>query len=318
MHILGVSSLEHDPAAVLVCEEGIVAAIEEGKLLRSRSSQGVPRNAINFCLAKARVQWKDLDQVAIAGQPLQKWGHQASFRAREALKAPISGGYYETKALGELARELNYFRVLRLFDGKEKRPLLQFDHALCHAASAFYASPFDDALILTMDEEGDGRCTLAAVGEGIHIREMHSIRFPHSLAWVYSQVTGLLGFRKRSEEHKTQWLSTTGQAVFLDLFLEVLGRRGGKIPWPRINAHFFRRGFAGEVAFSREFYRRLGVSQDQRELAGEAFRANLAASIQQACSKIVTELLEALRQQSGAKFLCLAGGLFLNPLLVTA
>src|SRR5689334_5293156 len=92
MHILGVSSLEHDPAAVLVCEEGIVAAIEEGKLLRSRSSQGVPRNAINFCLAKARVQWKDLDQVAIAGQPLQKWGHQASFRAREALKAPISGG----------------------------------------------------------------------------------------------------------------------------------------------------------------------------------------------------------------------------------
>src|SRR5260370_460511 len=152
MHILGISSLEHDPAAVLVDENGIIAAIEEGKLLRTRSSQGVPRNAINFCLEKARIQWKDLNIVAI--------------------------------------------------------------------------------------------------GEGIQIRELHSIRFPNSLAWIYSQVTGLLGFRKRSEEHKTQWLSTTGEAVFLDLFLELIHRTGGKIPWPRINARFFRRGFAGEVAFS--------------------------------------------------------------------
>jgi len=318
MHILGVSSLEHDPAAVLVGEQGIIAAIEEGKLLRTRSSQGVPRNAINFCLAKARIQWKDLDMIAIASRPLRKWNRQAVFRAREALKAPISSSYYQTKALGELARELNYFRILRLFEGSQERPLLEFEHAFCHAASAFYASPFDHALILTLDEEGDGRCGLVAVGEGIHIRELHSIRFPNSLAWVYSQVTGLLGFRKRSEEHKTQWLSTTGEAVFLDLFLEVIRRTGGKIPWPRINARFFRRGFAGEVAFSKEFYRRLGISDVEGTGMNDAFRANLAASVQQACSRIVTELLEALRQRSGAKFLCLAGGLFLNPLIVRA
>jgi carbamoyltransferase len=316
MHILGISSLEHDPAAVLVGENGVIAAIEEGKLLRTRSSQGVPRNAINFCLEKARIQWKDLNIVAIASQPLRKWGRQAMWRSLETLRAPISSSYYQTKALGELARELNYFRVLRLFDGNQKRPLLQFEHALCHAASAFYASPFDRALILTLDEEGDGRCGLVAVGEGIQIRELHSIRFPNSLAWIYSQVTGLLGFRKRSEEHKTQWLSATGEAVFLDLFLELIHRTGGKIPWPRINARFFRRGFAGEVAFSKEFYRRLGAS-DVRGV-NETFRANLAASVQQACSRIVTEVLEALRQQSGAKFLCLAGGLFLNPLIVRA
>src|SRR5260370_37679524 len=151
MHILGISSLEHDPAAVLVGENGIIAAIEEGKLLRTRSSQGVPRNAINFCLEKARIQWKDLNIVAIGSQPLRKWGRQAMWRSLETLSAPISSSYYQTKALGELARELNYFRVLRLFDGNQKLLLLQFEPALCQAPSGFFTSPFNRALLLPPD-----------------------------------------------------------------------------------------------------------------------------------------------------------------------
>ena len=318
MHILGISSLEHDPAAALIGEKGIIAAIEEGKLLRTREPHGIPRNAINFCLAKTGIRWKDLVSIAIASRPLSAWSRQAIFRAGQALKAPFSSTYYQAEALGELARELNYLRILGVFDGKQRRPLLRFEHALCHAASAFYASPFDSALILTLDEQGDGRCGLVAVGEGTQIRELHSIHFPNSLAWVYSQVTELLGFRKRSEEHKTQWLGSTGEPVFRDLFLEMLRRGNGKIPWPRINARFFQRGFVGKVAFSNEFYRRLGIPKAVGALADEPLRANIAASVQLACSIIVIELLEALRQQSGAKSLCLAGGLFLNPLIVAA
>src|SRR5690242_6131300 len=173
MRILGISSLHHDHAAALVGEKGIIAAIEEGKLLRTRGAQGIPRNAINFCLAKAGIEWKSLDSVAVASRPVRAWSRWAAFRAREALKAPISSSYYETKALGDLARELNNLRVLGLFEGKQERVLLRFDHALCHAASAFYASPFDRSLILTLDEAGDGRCGLLAVGEGTRIREVH-------------------------------------------------------------------------------------------------------------------------------------------------
>jgi carbamoyltransferase len=318
MHILGISSLEHDSAAALLGEKGIVAAVEEGKLLRTRASDGIPRQAIDFCLAKARIPWKDLHSIAIASRPASAWSREALFRAREAFRAPISSGYYQTKALGKFARELNYLRILGVFDGNEKRLLLCFEHALCHAASAYYASPFDRALILTLDEEGDGRCGLAAMGEGTEIRELHSIRYPNSLAWVYSQVTELIGFRKRSEEHKTQWMGMTAEPVFRDLFLEVLRRRNAKVSWPRIDARFFRRGFAGEVAFSREFYRRLGIPKPVGTLAGHPLCASLAASVQEACSIVVTELLEALRRESGAKFLCLAGGLFLNPLIVAA
>jgi carbamoyltransferase len=315
VHILGISSLEHDPAAALFGEEGIIAAIEESKLVRTRESKGIPRSAVEFCLAKAKIQWKNVDAIAVGGDPLRRWGREASFRARETFVAPISSVYYQTKALGELASELNNIRILKVLRGEPKRPLLRFEHALCHAASAFYASPFDDALILTLDERGDGLCGLVAKGEGNQIRELRSFRFPNSLAWVYSQVTELLGFKQHSEEHKTQWLSLTGTPVFRDLFLQIL--RGGKSVWPRANPQFFRRGFVGQVAFSEDFYRKLGIPRPSSGSADEQVRANLAASLHAACSTIVVELLESIRRRYDAKSLCLAGGLFLNPLIVS-
>ncbi len=316
MHILGLSSLAHDPAAVLSGEQGIIAAIEEGKLLGIPESDGIPRKAIDFCLTKAGLRWKDIDIIAICSNPLRTWSRRAFFRAGQMCKAPISSNYYQIKALGELARELNNLRILSVLEGKPKRQLVRFEHALCHAASAFYASPFDHALIVTLDEQGDGCCGLLAEGVGNQIHKLHSIHFPNSLAWVYSQVTELVGFRQHSEEHKTQWLSTTGEPVFRDVFLQIL--RHGQGPWPHLNARFFRRGFARQVAFSDEFYKRLGISNHADGLDSQQLRANLAASVQQACSVVVTELCESLRKQHGAKFLCLAGGLFLNPLIVAA
>src|SRR5437879_5519444 len=298
MKILGISSFSHDPAAVLVDENGVVAAIEEGKLPRTRESHGIPRKAIDFCLAKAGTRWKELDLISVASQPLQTWRRHSLFRLREMVRAPLSSSYYQIKALGELALGLNDLRIVRVLEGSPKSPVLQFDHALCHAASAFYASPFERALILILDEQGDGRCSLLAEGNGNRLRELHSICFPNSLAWVYSQVTELLGFRQHSGEHKTQWLSVTGEPVFLDLFLEIV-RRSRENVWPRLNSRFFRRGFAGKVAFSTEFYRRIGIPETAREITGDVLRANVAASVQKACSTVVIELLEALRKQHG-------------------
>lgn len=305
----------HDPAAVLLVNGRVIAAIEEGKLLRIRECQGIPRNAIDFCLAKTGVEWKDLNCIAVSSRPLQAWARKALFRARQLFRAPIASGYYQMKALGDLARDLNNLRILESLKGKPQAPLMRFDHSLCHAASAFYGSPFDRALILTLDEEGDGRCGLLAIGEESQIREIRSIHFPNSPAWIYSQITALLGFQSHSEEHKTQWLSLTGEPVFRGLLLETLCH--GNNPWPRLRRRFFRRGFAGKIAFADEFYMRLGIRQRIRRVP-EELRANLAASVQEACSILVTNLLESLRKQYKIKFLCLAGGLFLNPLIVAA
>lgn len=312
-NILGVSSLVHDPAAVLSGDGRIIAAIEESKLVRTREVRGIPRTAIEFCLKKTQLAWKDLQFIAVGSDPKKAWARRALFRSREAIRAPFSSGYYQTKAIGDLARDLNNLRVLGILHGPEV-PVLQFEHALCHAASAFYASPFENALILSLDEQGDGRCGLLAAGEGTQIRELRSVRFPNSLAWVYSQVTELLGFKWGAEEHKTQWLSLIGRPVFSDLFLEML--RGKEGEWPQVNSRYFRRGFTGGVAFSREFYRHVGIGEHDQAEIPQDIQANLAASVQVACMTIVSDLAESLRKEFAAKYLCLAGGLFLNPLMV--
>lgn len=312
MYILGVSSLAHDPAAVLIGEDGVVAGIEEGKLLRTRDYRGIPRRAIEFCLAKAQIHWDDVVKIAIASRPLRKWAQQAIARGRGTISSPIPTGYYESNSGAEFAQSLAGLDVAAA--RKLKRLVLPFEHAMSHAASAFFASPFDRALILTFDERGGGRCGLLAEGQGVRIRELRSVFFPNSPAWIYSRVTEWLGFQHRAGEHKTQWLGLAGEPVYHSLFVEMMRQR--RDLWPRSNARFFRRASSERSVFSELFYRRLGIGRASRELTGDQTRANIAASLLQACSSIVAELLESLRRQYNAKFLCLAGGLFLNPLLV--
>jgi carbamoyltransferase len=322
VYILGLSALGHDPAAALIDRQGlVVAAIEEGKLGRSRAIGGIPRAAIRFCLERAKISSEDIEQVAVASHPGHSFLRKALFRLRLAPLAPISSAYYLNKALGELGRDMNNLRILREMFGGSADRVFTFDHHLCHAASAYFASPFERALLVSFDNQGDGRAGLVAVGEGTRIRELSSIRFPHSLAWVYTQVTQLLGFSTRSQEHKTQWLSLGGEPVFADVFVEMLRRapQGS----PHLKPRYFRNEFAGKLSFTDEFYRRLGIppeslSQHSTPDLTNPLWMNIASSFEKACEVLLAEWLESLRGQTGTKYLCLAGGLFLNPLLVAA
>ncbi len=325
MYILGLSGLAHDSAAALLGEKGVLAAFEESKLLRSRTLGGIPRQAIRFCLEKAQVGWRDVSWVAVASRPWRAWVRQAWLRARLTPFAPIPSAYYQSKALGELGRELNNLRLLRMMAHAPGSRVIRLEHHLCHAASAYYASPAERALILTLDEQGDGRAGMVALGEGNRIRALRTIPFPHSLGWVYSQVTDLLGFTPHRSEHKTQWLSLEGEPVFKDVFLEMLRPAAGLLP--RLDFSYFNRGLAGRIAFSKKLYRRLGIepppaSGEQPDTRGthlgETLRRQLAASVQHACATVAAEMAEAQREKTGARALCLAGGLFLNPLLVAA
>jgi len=322
MYILGISAMRHNPSAALIDRQGVVvAAIEEAKLGRSHLLGGIPRAAIRFCLERAGIGWSDIEQVAIASQPGHTWVRKALFRTRLAPLYPISSAYYLNKAFGELGRELNNFRILREMVGAPSDRVSRFDHHLCHAASTYFAAPFDRALVASLDRRGDGRAGFVGLGEGTRIREISWICFPHSLAWVFTQVTRLLGFSARAEEHKTQWLSLAGEPVFADLFVEML-RRGPQGP-PHLNAKYFKRDFAGKLSFSDEFYLRLGIPHQSRPQSSppeltNPLRMNIASSFQKACELVVTEWLVSLRGQTGTKSLCLAGGLFLNPLLVAA
>jgi carbamoyltransferase len=316
MHILGLSSLEHGPAAAIIGETGLIAAIEEGKLARTRTAEGIPRRAIQFCLESAGIKWPEVDLIAIASRPGRTWSRTALFRARLAPFALKSSVYFLNKASGELGRELNNFRIIRDMAAGTRDRVQGFDHHLSHAASAYFASPFDRALIVTFDERGDGRCGFAGVGEGKNIRELVGISFPHSLAWFYTQITKLIGFQPHGDEHKTQWLSTTGEPVFVDFFTVMLRRTPQSSP--HLQSKYFQGDFAADLSFSDEFYKGLGIKREAEPHLEPKLCANIAASLQHACSEIVVEWVETLRKQTGHRNLCVAGGLFLNPLLVSA
>jgi len=284
--------MSHDSAAALLGEAGIVAAIEEGKLARTRTIGGVPRAAIQFCLERAGIVWRDVQQIAVAGQP--------------------------SESSESVAFELSNIRTLKQMAGSSAGRVKTFDHHLCHAASAFYASPYERALIVTLDEGGEGRSGIVTIGEGNRIQEIESVQFPHSLGRVYSQVTRLLGWRAHGDEHKTQWLSLAGDPEFELEFTAMLRRETGGPP--HLDDKYFRRDRGGEFRFSDDFYRAIGSAEPNDDQAAVNFddskRANIAASLQKAASNIVCDWLTSLRSKTLENSLCLAGGLFLNPLLV--
>lgn len=314
MYFLGLSALAHDTAAALLGDGGFLAAIEESKLTRSRNVTGIPRAAVSFCLEQAGIGWSDVGAIGVANRPWRVWARRAAFRARSIATAPLSSVYYQSKAVGELAVDLNNQRILQLQPQGARIPFFSFDHHLCHSASAFYASSFDRALILTFDEQGGAQSGTVALGENGKIRIIRSTSFPNSLAWVYSQVTELLGYRPHAHENKTQWLSLTAEPKYVDIFLKIL--RGRDNPFPKLDSHYFTRGFAGRLAFAPRFYKELGISSRPPEQLSGELCATLASSLQSACEIVVTDLTQSFRKTYQTENLCLAGGLFLNPLLV--
>ena len=310
MLILGISSFEHDTAAALLSDGEVVAAIENDKLERSTIA-GVPDKAIQFCLSQAGAGWHELDAIAVATSPLQRWFRRSTLPAKMSQLSPLAYAHHGASELGSLVRDLGHFRALRQANGHSRD--LRFEHHLCHAANAYYLSSFDRALIVTIDEEGDGNSVLVAMAEGSAIRVLRRIPFPNSPAWVYSQVTELLGFAARKEEHKTQWLSLGGEPVHKAVFLDMM--RGPGSCLPRLNHSYFNSGLAGNPAFSSKFYRKLELPQDRGQITDNQRRV-IASSLQAAMTDLVAELVDAYRDRENVSNVCLAGGLMSNTLLV--
>jgi carbamoyltransferase len=313
MLILGLSPFRHHSSAALLQDGVILAALENDKLSRSKSL-GLPNEAIRFCLENMSASWSDLDQVTIATRPVRAWLRRSRLRAQLSAKSPLVATYYEAKEVGSVAHELKDLRMLRQKDGVGDR-IRYFDHHLCHAACAFFLSSFDRALIITLDEDGDGNSGMLAIGQGKEIHVLHEIGFPDSVAKIYSRVTGLIGFLPHSEEQKTQWLSLEGQPEFKGMFLDMLRKPCGFIP--RVDYRMIERGFAKGLSFSNKFLRQTGLPADPQQLT-ENQRKALASSIQAACVELVSDLAERLCRQHGIKDVCFGGGLFQNALLVAA
>jgi carbamoyltransferase len=293
MDFLGISSLGHGSAVALLNDRGVLFAIEEEKLNRFQDAIEVPKLALDRCLLENQLKLTDIRAVGLADPTVAA----KSSRTRNK-RIPHSAAHDH---------------LLHLLRGGP-RPA-RFDHHLCHAASAYYTSGYERSLILTLDEGIGSQSGLIAIAEGDEIKPLHTFKFPDSLAWFFTRVTEVAGLRPHRDEHKIQWLSKDGEPEFLPSFRKMFAWKTGGVP--ALNRRYYAPGPDHRGVLAPQFYRELGLSSRGNVIA-PATRANIARSLQDLVEDIVLQLTATFREQTGSQSLCLAGGLFLNVLLVRA
>ena len=272
MLTLGIWAFGRDSSVVLVDDHSIVAAIEEEKLSRSAGAGGIPRLAAARCLEQANARIQDVQIAAFPLRPGLSSLRETAFRFRQSFSGAGPSSWIHS--LGQNFRQAGQVRQIRhLYGGAGS--FLFLDHHLCHAASAYYTSPFERALVLTLDERGDMRSGSLYLGEGDELRLLHSFPFPNSLGWFFSRVTHLLGLRPHRDEHKVQWLSKDGQPDFAPGLRKVF--RWDADGLPVLNKRYLGSGADEDSAFSEAILRELGL--EPRAVASDPqLRASLARS----------------------------------------
>jgi carbamoyltransferase len=308
MLVLGVASLDQDSAVALLDDESILAAIEEEKLSRAPGINTVPATALHRILEQQNIAPDDLTAAALADSPQQA-------RFRESGLGSKFQASRKRRSTRDLRKSTSIPQLREHLNGASKLKLQQYEHHLCHAASAYYTSDFDRALILTLDGGAAARCGQISLGEGDEIRPLRTMQFPDSLGWFYSRITALLGLRPHYDEHKVQWLGRQGQPEYLPIFRKLF--RTDPHGLPVLDRRYFAAGPDERGTFSPQFFREMKLKKENLR-ADTATCAAIARSAQLFLEESVLEIAHHYQAQTGADSLCLAGGVFLNVLLVRA
>ncbi|MGE0151106.1 MAG: carbamoyltransferase [Reyranellaceae bacterium] len=313
MRILGISAFYHDSAAALVRDGEIVAAAQEERFTRKKHDSGFPTKAIDFCLAAEGVGLDAIDFIAFYDKPFLKFE-----RLLETYLAFAPSGFRSFRmAMPVWLKEKLYQKILLRDELKNWLPdfdwqnkLLFSEHHQSHAASAFYPSPFEEAAILTMDGVGEWATTSMGFGSGNRIEMRKEIHFPHSLGLLYSAFTYYTGFKVNSGEYKVMGLAPYGEPKFKDRILEHLidVKQDGSF---RLDLSYFDY-CTGLRMTNRKFDELMGGPARQPEELLTQRHMDLAASIQAVTEHVVLKLARSTARDTGARNLCLAGGVALN------
>ncbi len=306
--ILGISAYYHDSAAALLVDGKLVAAAQEERFSRQKHDARFPSQAIDYCLEQANLRYEDLEHVAFYEKPFLKYE-----RLLETYLAIAPSGWRSfTRSMPVwlkqklyLSREIHKHLEQR-FTGRIIFP----EHHESHAASAFFASPFTEAAILTADGVGEWATTTLGIGNGNRIELFDQIEFPHSLGLLYSAFTTYCGFRVNSGEAKLMGLAPLGQPRYADRIREKLIaiETDGSF---RIDLKYFE--FHKRLAMTSPRFHRLfeGPPRNPETLLSQRHK-DLAASVQLVIEEVLLKMANHLHQKTGMKSLCIAGGLGLN------
>ena len=313
MRILGISAFYHDSAAALVEDGRIVAAAQEERFSRRKHDPRFPRHAIGYCLAEAGCGPEAIDHVVFYDKPFLKFERlletylafaPRGFRSfRMAIPLWIKEKLFQKRLLRDELR--------RFAPGVDWESRLLFAaHHASHAASAYYASPFDEAAVLTMDGVGEWATTSVAHGRGAALDMAREIHFPHSLGLLYSAFTYYTGFKVNSGEYKLMGLAPYGEPRFRQAILDHLIdlKEDGSF---RLDQRYFDY-CTGLTMTSPRFDELFGGPARRPEELLTQRHMDLAASIQAVLEEAVLRLTRALARDTGSRNLCLAGGVALN------
>ena len=311
--ILGISAFYHDSAACILIDGEIVAAAQEERFTRIKHDPNFPGNAIEFVLNYANLKLNQVDQIVFFEKPFLKFE-----RLLETYVAFAPKGFASfSKAMPLWIKEKLFqknllFNYLKEQDAnyKSDKNIFFSDHHLSHAASAFFPSPFNEALVLTADGVGEWATTTVAVGQGNKLDIKKEIHFPHSLGLLYSAFTYYTGFKVNSGEYKLMGLAPYGKPLYENKINQLINiKDDGTF---RVNQKYFN--YATGLTMTNDKFHNLFGQKPRNPINDKLtqFHMDIAASIQKVTEDIMIKLSRSIRKEYGIKNLCLAGGVALN------
>ena len=311
--ILGISAFYHDSAACLLRDGKIVAAAQEERFSRVKHDPSYPHNAIEFVLEYANLKLSDIDQIVFFEKPFLKFERLLETYVAFAPKGFVSFAKAMPLWIKEKLFQKNLlFNKLREHDKnfQSDKNIFFSDHHLSHAASAFFPSPFDEAIVLTADGVGEWATTTVAVGKNNNLEIKKEIHFPHSLGLLYSAFTYYTGFKVNSGEYKLMGLAPYGNPIYEKKVKQLIDiKDDGTF---RLDQKYFN--YATGLTMTNDKFNNL-FGQNPRNPKNEKitqFHMDIASSIQKVTEEIMIKLSKSIRKEYGIKNLCLAGGVALN------
>ena len=311
--ILGISAFYHDSAAALVIDGEIIAAAQEERFTRKKHDPGYPEQAINYVLSEAGLTLEQVDYVAFYDKPFLKFERLLETYVACAPRGLKSFGM----AMPVWLREKLFLKDMLLRELKKQHKdfddenLLFAEHHFSHAASAFYPSPYEEAIVLTLDGVGEWATTTVAIGKGHELDIKKEIHFPHSLGLLYSAFTYYTGFKVNSGEYKVMGLAPYGEPKYKDLILDKLVdlKDDGSF---RLDQSYFNYS-TGLTMTNKKFSDLFGepVRNPESDQLTQ-FHMDIAASVQAVTEEAVLRMSKALAAEYKIPNLCMAGGVALN------
>ena len=312
--ILGISAFYHDSAAALIIDGKVVAAAQEERFTRTKHDSSYPFNAVEFVLKYSNLKLSQVDHIVFYEKPFLKFE-----RLLETYVAFAPRGFKSfCKSMPIWLKDKLFQKKILLDELKkhdenfsDEKKLYFSEHHLSHAASAFYPSPFEEAIVLTADGVGEWATTTVAIGKGNKLKILKEIHFPHSLGLLYSAFTYYIGFKVNSGEYKLMGLAPYGvpryKSLILDKLLDI--KDDGTF---MLNQEYFNYS-TGLTMTNTKFDNLFGQKpRDSRQEQITQFHMDIASSIQSVTEDIMIKLTRSLKNEYNISNLCLAGGVALN------